>query len=251
MRIAFFVTCLVDLMRPNVGFAALKLLERAGCEVIVPDTQTCCGQPAYNNGDAATARDIAKQVIEAFGGHEYVVIPSGSCAGMLIKHYPALFEGDPAWHSKACNLAARCHELIYFLDHVLKVETLDAHYSGVVAYHDSCSALRELAIYPEPRRLLNKLQGVSLAEIADRENCCGFGGTFCVKYPEISERMVTDKVNAIVASGADTLVSSDLGCLLNIAGRLKRLDKPVKVYHVAELLAGMADEPGLGDGQAK
>jgi len=251
MRTALFVTCLVDLFRPNVGFATVRLLEAAGCQVDVPDVQTCCGQPAFNNGDAEDARAIARQVIEAFDGYEYVVIPSGSCAGMLTRHYPELFRDDPVWRARAEGLAARSHELTQFLTEVVPDAAIRAGYQGTVTYHDSCSSLREMQVQAQPRTLLDKVDGLRRVEMNGTESCCGFGGTFCVKYPDLSERMVNDKVANIEASGADTLLAGDLGCLLNIAGRLKRLEKPIKVYHIAEVLADMTDITGIGDGEPK
>ena len=248
MRVGLLVTCLVDLFRPSVGFAAVRLLERAGCELVVPPEQTCCGQPAYNNGDVESARRIARQVIEVFGDFDYVVVPSGSCAGMLVKHYPELFHDDPAWRGRAEALAGRTRELTAFLAEFGGQVAVQAEYAGTATYHDSCSALRELGVQSQPRVLLGKVAGLSLAELADAETCCGFGGTFCVKYPDISARMVSDKAAAVAATGADTLLSGDLGCLLNIAGRLKREGRAVRIYHVAEVLAGMAGGPGIGDG---
>jgi len=245
------VTCLVDLFRPNTGFAAVKLLEEAGCQVDVPEVQTCCGQPAYNNGDLNNARAIARQVIDAFAGYQYVVAPSGSCAGMLKRHYPSLFEDDPRWRAKAHDLADRSHELVSFLTDILHVATVPARYEGVITYHDSCSALRELGIREQPRMLLRTVKDLTLNEMAETEVCCGFGGTFCVKYPEISQRMLNDKATNITASGADTLLGGDLGCLLNISGYLKRQNSPVKVYHIAEILADMAHGPAIGDGKDK
>jgi L-lactate dehydrogenase complex protein LldE len=241
-RVALFVTCLVDLYRPSVGFAALRLLERAGCEVVVPRAQTCCGQPAYNSGDRADARDLARRVIEEFLPYEHTVVPSGSCAGMIRHHYPALFADDPQERARAERLAAKTHELVSFLTDVMGVERVAAQYDGVVAYHDSCSGLRELGIRDQPRRLLASVRGLTLKELAEPEVCCGFGGTFCVKYPDISTRMVADKARDIAATGADTLLAGDLGCLLNIAGRLRREGSPVHVRHVAEVLAGMTGE---------
>lgn len=248
MRVGLLVTCLVDLFRPNVGFAAIRLLERAGCRVVVPPSQTCCGQPAYNNGDAESARRIARQVIDAFSGLDWVVVPSGSCAGMLIHHYPELFRDDPVWHEKARALAGRTRELTDFLAGFGGPDPIQAQYPGKAAYHDSCSALRELRVHEQPRALLAKVTGLSLTELPESDTCCGFGGTFCVKYPDISARMATNKAQAVLSTGADTLLSGDLGCLLNIAGRLKRLGSPVQVYHVAEVLAGLAARPGIGDG---
>ncbi len=245
MRIALFVTCLADLFRPAVGFAALKLLRAAGCEVLVPLTQTCCGQPAYNNGDREAARAVGRQVIETFQGYDHVVVPSGSCAGMLHRHYPALFAGVPGWAERAEALAACTQELTAFLADVLKVEP-GARFEGRATYHDSCSSLREMGVHGQPRRLLTGVEGLQLIEMAD-SGCCGFGGTFCVKLPEISGRMVDDKVAAIEATGADTLLAGDLGCLLNIAGRLSRRGSRVRVFHIAEVLAGLADGPGIAE----
>lgn len=246
-RVALFVTCLVDLFRPSVGFAAVRLLEGLGAEVVVPPAQVCCGQPAFNSGDFETARQIARQVIAAFDGFVHVVVPSGSCAGMLIKHYPELFEADPEWLAKAETLAGRTRELSAFL--VEHGGEISASYPGRVAMHDSCSARRELGIHAAPRSLLDHVDGLGRVELKEAETCCGFGGTFCVKYPDISARMVGDKAAAVIASGADTLVSGDLGCLMNIAGRLKRLESGVRVYHLAEVLAGMTDAPGIGEGE--
>ncbi len=249
-RVALFVTCLVDLYRPSVGFAALRLLEQAGCQVEVPPTQTCCGQPAFNAGDRATARDLARAVVDAFQGFDYVVAPSGSCAGMIAHHFPGLFEEDPAYRAKAEALAGRTHELVSFLVDVMGMERVAASYGDRVTYHDSCSGLREMGVKSQPRRLLGSVQGLTLAEMADPEICCGFGGTFCVKYPDISTRMVTDKCRDIAATGAGTLLAGDMGCLLNMAGRLQREGSPVKVRHVAEVLAGMAAEVApIGQGK--
>lgn len=246
-RVALFVTCLVDLHRPTVGFAAIKLLEDAGCQVEVPRAQTCCGQPAYNSGDRTTAADLARNLIRAFDGYDYVVAPSGSCAGMISHHFPALFENDPALRVAADGLAARTFELVAFLTDVLGLDHIAARYEGVATYHDSCSGLRELGIKAQPRALLAGITGLSLVEMQEPEVCCGFGGTFCVKYPEISTRMVSDKAADIAGTGADTLLAGDLGCLLNMAGRLSREGSAARVRHVAEVLAGMTgDVPPIG-----
>ena len=246
-RVGLFVTCLVDLFRPGVGFAAVKLLEDAGCTVEVPRAQVCCGQPAYNSGDEGSARRIAMQVIEAFQGFAYVVGPSGSCMAMIRKDYPVMFEGDAAWHARAVALAERSYELISFLTDVRGVSAVSASYHGNATYHDSCSGLRTLGIKEQPRALLSTVDGLTLAELQDAETCCGFGGTFCVKYPEVSVKMVSDKVANIEMTRADTLLGGDLGCLMNIAGRLKRLGKTIRVFHAAEVLAGMAGPSGIGD----
>lgn len=246
-RVALFVTCLVDLFRPSVGFAAVKLLEDAGCTVEVPPLQVCCGQPAYNSGDRATTRDIAKQVIDAFEGFEAVVVPSGSCGGMLSHHYAGLFDDDPAMKARAEDLAGRTFELMTFLVDVLGVQKVAARYDGAVTYHDSCSGLRELGVKSQPRRLLGTVEGLRLSEMKTPEVCCGFGGTFCVKYPEVSTEIASRKAADVAATGAETLLAGDMGCLLNIAGRLQREERPVRVRHVAEVLAGMADTPAIGE----
>jgi len=247
IRVGLFVTCLVDLFRPSVGFAAVKLLEDAGCTVEVPEAQTCCGQPAYNSGDKEDTKAIARQVIDAFESFDYVVVPSGSCGGMIKQHYLELFADEPASFQRAQHLAKRTYELVSFLADVLKLERVDARYDGVATYHDSCSGLRELGVKEQPRKLLASVQGLRLKELPGAEICCGFGGTFCIKYPEISDRMVADKAADIAATGADTLLAGDLGCLLNIAGKLHRQGRSVRVRHVAEVLADMSVElPAIG-----
>jgi len=243
-RVGLFVTCLVDLFRPTVGFAAIKLLEEAGCTVEVPMAQTCCGQPAYNSGDRADARAIAENTIIAFEGFDYVVAPSGSCAGMLKKHYRGLFKGDAAWESRAAAFSAKVHELVSFLVDVRGATGVSARIEDTVTYHDSCSGLRELGIRSQPRRLLASA-GVRFVEMRDADVCCGFGGTFCVKYPDISNAIVTQKTENIDASGASTLLAGDLGCLMNMAGKLRRQGSKVEVRHVAEVLAGMTDTPPI------
>jgi L-lactate dehydrogenase complex protein LldE len=250
--VGLFVTCLVDLFRPTVGFAAVKLLEDAGCVVEVPEAQSCCGQPAYNNGDRENARALARSVIATFEGYDRVVVPSGSCAGMIVRHYPTLFEvGDP-WRARAEALAGKTHELVSFLTDVLGVTATGATFSGTVTYHDSCSGLRELGVHDQPRRLL-AATGATIVEMKDSDVCCGFGGTFAVKYPEISGTIVDKKAQNVAASGADTLAAGDLGCLLNMAGRLSRRGEKTEVRHVAEILAGMTDTPAIGrkKGEAK
>lgn len=247
-RVALFVTCLVDLFRPSVGFAAVKLLEDAGCQVDVPGGQTCCGQPAYNQGARSDTIDIARGMIDAFSGYDHVVAPSGSCTGMLKKHYPTLFGPDDPMRPKAEELAARTFELVSFLTDVIGVEHVDSQLAAKATYHDSCSGLRELGIKQQPRSLLASVEGMTLAEMENAEVCCGFGGTFCVKYPEISTKMVSDKMQAIEATGADLLLAGDLGCLLNMAGRLKREGSTIEVRHVAEVLAGEVGTPAIGSG---
>jgi L-lactate dehydrogenase complex protein LldE len=213
----------------------------------VPAGQTCCGQPALNSGDSRDARDIARLVIATFEGFDAVVAASGSCMGTLRHDYPALFADEPAWRARADALAQRSHELLSFLVDVLKVNQVDARFEGKVTYHDSCSGLREMGVRDQPRRLLASVKGLQLVEMRGTEECCGFGGTFCVKYPEISTRMVDAKIAHIEASGAGTVLGGDLGCLLNIAGRMKRRGVPVRVIHTAELLAGMGQQPSIGE----
>lgn len=239
MRVALFVTCLVDLFRPTVGFAAVKLLEEAGCTVEVPRAQTCCGQPAYNSGDRADATAIALQVLEAFAGYDYVVAPSGSCAGMIARHYPEMFADDPVNLPRAQELAGRSWELVSFLVDVCGMQSVTAQWQRDVTYHDACSGLRELGVKTQPRQLLASVGGLTLKELPGAEVCCGFGGTFCIKYPEISDKMVTDKGADIAATGADAVLAGDLGCLLNIAGKLYRQGHRIAVRHIAEVLAGM------------
>lgn len=244
--VGLFVTCLADMFRPTVAFATVRLLEQAGCIVEVPEKQTCCGQPAYNSGDKATTRDIAKMTIEAFDGYEYVVGPSGSCIGML-HYYADLFdEGDP-WKQRAQALKERAFEITSFLVDVVGFDKINAAFDGTITYHDSCSGLRQLGVKQQPRALLSRVEGLELNEMEEAETCCGFGGTFCVKYPDISNRMVTNKSGFISDSGADTLVGGDLGCLLNMAGKLKREGKNIEARHVVEILAGMLDQPAIGE----
>jgi len=247
MRIALFVTCLVDFFRPTIGFAAVKLLQEAGCTVEVPRAQTCCGQPAYNSGDRADAKAIAMQVLDAFEGYDHVVAPSGSCAGMIRRHYPELFADDPAVLPRAQRLAARSWELVSFLVDVCRVHAVAARWDREVTYHDACSGLRELGVRDQPRRLLASVGGLTLRELPGAETCCGFGGTFCIKYPDISDKMVNDKEAEIVATGAEAVLAGDLGCLLNIAGKLHRRGRWIEVRHVAEVLARMTQEvPPIG-----
>jgi L-lactate dehydrogenase complex protein LldE len=242
MRVALFVTCLVDLFRPTIGFAAVKLLEEAGCTVEVPRAQTCCGQPAYNSGDRATAMAIARQVLDAFEGYDHVIAPSGSCAGMLRRHYPQVFADDPAVSPRAQQLAARSWELVSFLVDVCGLKGVRARWVRRVTYHDACSGLRELGIKDQPRRLLASVDGLTLRELPGAETCCGFGGMFCVKSPDISDKMVSNKQADIVKTGAEAVLAGDLGCLLNIAGKLHRHGARLEVRHVAEVLAGMTEE---------
>ena len=247
-RVGLFVTCLVDFVRPSVGFATVKLLEDAGCHVEVPKAQTCCGQPAFNSGDRQDTKLIAGQVIQAFRGYDYVVVPSGSCGGMISTHYTELFEGDPDLARDAEDLASRTYELLQFLVDVMGVDAVDANYAGKVTYHDACAGLRELGLKGQARTLLSSVAGLEIKELAETEVCCGFGGTFCVKYPEISNKMVDQKAQSVEATGADTLLAGELGCLMNIAGKLQRRGSTIHVRHVAEVLADMThDTPPIGE----
>lgn len=244
-QVLLLPTCLVDLFRPTVGFAAAELLERAGCRVAVSEHITCCGQPGYNAGDRALAIQIAQQVIEQCESYDYIVIPSGSCAGMLRRHYPLLFADDLHWAPRARAVAAKTFELTAFLSDVRKVTEVHAQFPHAVTYHDSCSGLRELGVRAQPRALLRSIPELSLQELQGKDVCCGFGGLFCAKYPDISDRMVSDKCAAVAATQAEVLLGGDLGCLMNIAGKLSRSGSPVQVRHVAEVLAGHLTEAPL------
>lgn len=238
-RVALFVTCLVDMMRPEIGFAAIKLLENAGCEVVVPPEQTCCGQPAYNSGDRASAHRLAERVLAQLEPYDYVVIPSGSCGGMIKKHYLELFSDDPTLRRRMNDLAPRVYELTDFLVRVARLETVPGCSQGCVTYHDSCSGLRELGISSQPRSLLAKIPGVELREMKDSRACCGFGGTFSMKYGDVSAAIADEKLGQVRATGAQAVVLGDLGCMLHLEGRLRRLgDDKTQVLHVAQLLAG-------------
>jgi L-lactate dehydrogenase complex protein LldE len=243
MRVGLLVTCLVDLMRPRIGFAAIKLLEAAGCEVVVPESQTCCGQPGYNSGDRQSAKLLASKLLAEFSMCEYVVVPSGSCAGMVRVHYPRLFADEPMALEEIEPQCARTFELTDFLVNVAKLESVPGRFQSSVTYHDSCSGLRELGVRSQPRVLLNKVPGLSITEMRDATVCCGFGGTFAVKLGDISTRLADDKCTNAMATGADALVGGDLGCLLSIEGRLRRLgDRQTRVLHVAEVLAGVSED---------
>jgi L-lactate dehydrogenase complex protein LldE len=243
VRVALFVTCLVDLMRPRIGFAAIKLLEAGGCEVVVPETQTCCGQPAYNAGDRASAQALGRKVLDEFSGFEYIVAPSGSCAGMIRTHYPELFRDAPAELERVRELCERTYELTDFLVNVAKLGHAPGTFSGAVTYHDSCSGLREMGVKAQPRALLATVAGLKLAEMNEAETCCGFGGLFSVKYGDIATHIAERKCANIAASGADAVVLGDLGCMLHIEGRLRRRgDMKTKVLHVAEVLAGTGEK---------
>jgi L-lactate dehydrogenase complex protein LldE len=242
MRVGFFVTCLVDLMRPSIGFAALKLLEAGGAEVVVPGTQTCCGQPAYNSGDRADTIALARKVVAEFEDCDYLVAPSGSCSGMIRTHYPELFADDPAMLARVDKLVAKTYELTDFLANVLKLSSPPGKFAGAATYHDCCAGLREMGVKKQPRELLARLPGLQLTEMPECETCCGFGGTFSIKFGEISARLADNKCQNIAGAGVDAVILGDLGCMLNIEGRLRRRgDTTTRVLHVAEVLAGEAE----------
>lgn len=246
-RVGLFVTCLVDAMRPSVGFAALKLLRDAGCTVEVPEAQTCCGQPAFNSGDTADAARLARHFIETFEPYDYVVAPSGSCVGMTRAHYEEALASDPAWAARARRLGDRTFELMSFLSDVMHFAPADVRLDASFTYHDSCSGLRELGIHDQPRAMLGEVAGLTLKPLEGNDVCCGFGGTFCVKYAAISNAVVGEKADAIERSGAQLLLGGDLGCLMNMAGKLKRKGSNVRTYHAAEVLADMASGPAIGE----
>ena len=246
-RVALFVTCLADAMRPSVGFAALQLLQEAGCRVEIPAAQTCCGQPAFNSGDTKHAAALARRFIEIFEPFDYVVAPSGSCAGTTRVHYEEMLSYDPPWAERARRLGAKTFEITSFLVDVMRFTPADRALEATATYHDSCSGLRELNVFAQPRQLLDQVAGLEMRKLEGNDVCCGFGGTFCVKYPAISNAVVDDKAAAIERTGAELLLGGDLGCLMNMAGKLSRRGSKVRVFHTIEVLAGMADGPAIGE----
>lgn len=242
MKVSLFITCLVDQFYPDVGIAMSNLLTRLGVEVTFNEEQTCCGQPAFNTGYREEAASVAKQMLELFVRElesvDYIVAPSGSCVTMVKKYYPELFAGDAAMKAKAESVGARLYELSQFLVEVLKVEDVGAAFDGRVTYHDSCHLLRELGVSQPPRKLINAVQGVDFVELDQADVCCGFGGTFSIKYPEISSAIAAEKIANIERSKADAVVACDASCLMQITGILSRKGSPVRALHLAELLAG-------------
>ena len=238
MKISLFVTCLVDQLWANVGSSAVKVLREAGCEVEFDDRQTCCAQPAFNTGYRQEARAVARRFIEIFEGSsaEAIVSPSGSCTAM-IKHYPELFADDPEWLERAQKIADRTHEFSSFLVNQLGIEDVGATWDGRLTWHDACHGLRDLNLKTEPRRLIKRVRKAELVELENCDSCCGFGGTFSVKYPEISVAILDQKIEAIERSGVSAVVSGDASCLMQIGGRLSRNGSSVRVMHIAELLA--------------
>lgn len=245
-RVGLFVTCLVDAMRPQVGFAALRLLEEAGCVVEVPEAQTCCGQPAWNSGDSDHAAALARQAVALLEPYDYVVLPSGSCGGM-IRHYGDVLAHDPAWAARAQAVGGKAYEITSFLVDVMGWRPRGRRLRATATYHDSCAGLRELGVFAQPRKLLAAVDGLEMRKLEGNDTCCGFGGTFCVKYPAISNAIVEEKAAAIERTGAELLLAGDLGCLMNMAGKLSRRGSRVRAFHTIEVLAGMADGPAIGE----
>ena len=238
MKVALFVTCLVDQLRPEVGMATVEVLERAGCTVTFDERQTCCGQPAFNTGYRKEARTFARRFVEIFESTdaEAIVIPSGSCAAM-VKHFHDLFPDEPDWQVRADQVAAKTHELSSFLVNVLGLDEIGAVANCKATWHDACHGLRDLGVHDEPRRLLSKVEGLEFVEMENADVCCGFGGTFSVKFPEISAGILDNKIEMIEKCGADTVVACDASCLMQISGRLSRIGSKVQTKHLAEILA--------------
>jgi L-lactate dehydrogenase complex protein LldE len=236
MKVSLFITCISDAFFPRVGQAVVQILRKQGCEVDFPAGQTCCGQPAYNSGYHDDAKKAAQQLIRTFEESEYVVSPSGSCTAMIRHYYPYLFADDDQWRDRAQKLADKTYEFSQFIVQVLNITEIHAYYEGVATYHHSCHMMRGLGLSKEPIKLLEGIKGLKVLDLPYKEDCCGFGGTFAVKMQNISEQMVDEKVEHILSTKATILVGSDMACLMNIEGRLRRLGHPIKVYHVAELL---------------
>ncbi|MEI7024907.1 (Fe-S)-binding protein [Paenibacillus sp. y28] len=236
MRVSLFVTCIADQMYPEVAESVVRLLHRYGCEVDFPELQTCCGQPAFNSGYQDEAREVARNLIRAFEHSDYVVSPSGSCTGMVHHFYPYLFENEPEWKAKAERIVERTYEFSQFLVQVLGITDLGAEFGAKVTYHPSCHATRLLGVKEEPMQLLTSVKGIDFVSLPKKEDCCGFGGTFAVKMSDMSEAMVCEKASHVCETGAEILVGTDLGCLMNIGGRLNKEGKPVRVMHLAQLL---------------
>ena len=252
MRVYLFVTCLVDTFFPGVGEGMVKVLDRLGADVEFPREQTCCGQPAFNSGYREDARAVAERFLTIFGNaleesrdeETYIVCPSGSCTTMLKVYYKELYSNNLIQLNKLEFIANRTYEFSEFLINVMKKTDVGASYQGIVTYHDSCHLLRELGVKDEPRRLIEAVRGIEFREMDMHDACCGFGGTFSIKFPRVSVSMLDEKIECILGSGADTVVSSDMGCLMNIGGALSRRKLPVRVMHIAELLAHTGSERG-------
>jgi L-lactate dehydrogenase complex protein LldE len=236
MKVSLFVTCLADQLFPEVGESVVRLLTRYGCEVDFPEAQTCCGQPAYNSGYQDEARDVARTLIRAFEHSDYVVSPSGSCTGMVHHYYPSLFRDEPEWAGKAEALVNKTYEFSQFLVDVLGVTDVGAVFPETVTYHPSCHAMRLLGVRSEPMELMQNVKGIDFRELPKKEDCCGFGGTFAVKMADMSEAMVCEKAAHVTETEAGVLVGTDMGCLMNIQGRLNKEGRPIRVMHLAQLL---------------
>lgn len=247
--VGLFVTCMVDIYRPSVAFACIKLLEAAGCRVSVPTRQTCCGQPGYNSGDRKSTVKLAKKFIREFEAFDYIVAPSGSCMAM-IHDYPQLFASGSEWQSRAQAIKERCFEISSFLVDVLHFEAISSSCDNRIVYHDACSGLRRFNIKKQPRALLQQVENLKLEEMDDADQCCGFGGLFCVKFADISNQMVENKISHIEKSSAEMLVSGELGCLLHMAGKLSKQGKKIHVRHLVEVLVEGLGE-GMGEGISK
>lgn len=237
-RVALFVTCLADMFFPHVAEATVKLLRQAGLLVDVPKGQTCCGQPAFNSGFHHATRDLARHFLQVFEAAECIVTPFGSCAALVKNEYVNLFEGEPEMQSRVAALAARTHELTTFLVDGLGIEDFGAAYPGRVTYHDGCHAYRGLGVYDAPRRLLAHVKGLELVEMEPPVWCCGFGGTFSVRMPDVSGAILDEKIRRIAATDVETVVSTELGCMMNISGGLTRRGLRPRVVHIANILAG-------------
>jgi L-lactate dehydrogenase complex protein LldE len=236
MKVSLFITCLVDQFFPQVGMSVVSVFRKLGLEVDFPAEQTCCGQPAFNSGFTTEARDLAKRFIKIFENSEYVVAPSGSCTSMVRVFYPELFKHDAEWKQRAESLASKTYEFTEFLVNVLGVEDVGARYEGKVTFHQSCHLLRELNVRTEPQRLLKAVEGIELVELERADFCCGFGGLFAIKYPDISGSILQDKIDCIKKSGGDVVVACDAGCLMHIGGGLSRQGVTTRTMHIAEML---------------
>jgi L-lactate dehydrogenase complex protein LldE len=236
-RVSIFVTCIIDQIFPAVGIAMTEVLERLGYEVEFRHAQTCCGQPAFNTGYWDEARAVARHFLDVFRGAERIVVPSGSCTSMIAHHYAELFRDEPALLAEAHALETRVFEFSQFLLNEAGVDDVGARFDGVVTYHDSCHALREFGIKDGPRRLLAKVRGLTLREMDTAEECCGFGGTFSIKFPEVSGAMARTKIESIRRTGADAVVSADSSCLMQMQGAIRRAGLPIRALHLAEVLA--------------
>ncbi|MCH8352073.1 MAG: (Fe-S)-binding protein [Chloroflexi bacterium] len=241
-----FVTCIIDQLYPQVGVSVVRVLRRLGVDLAFPADQTCCGQPLYNSGYTKRARQLGQRVLKSFADSEYVVVPSGSCAAMMRVFYLDLFQDEPPMLEQARRMAPKVYEFSQFLNDVLGVEDVGSAYPGTATYHPSCHLLREMEVRDQPKRLLRAVKDLRLEDLPQEETCCGFGGTFSVKYPHISEGMLADKIANVTSTGADTLVSCDMSCLLHIEGGLSRQDSDIRVRHLAQVLDQQIPEHSTG-----